>query len=67
MSGVRSAADATLRDSDQRARALAQRIFDRPLILEAGAGTGKTTALVARVLSWCLGVGWDRAAARISG
>ena len=56
-----------LRKSDERARALAQRVFDRPVILEAGAGTGKTTALVARVLSWCLGVGWDRAVTAIAG
>ncbi|MFP8879439.1 MAG: UvrD-helicase domain-containing protein, partial [Myxococcota bacterium] len=65
MSASRSTTDAVLRESDQRARALAQRIFDRPLILEAGAGTGKTTALVARVLAWCLGVGWDRALASL--
>ncbi|MGE4609363.1 MAG: UvrD-helicase domain-containing protein [Myxococcota bacterium] len=65
MSASRSTTDAALRESDQRARALAQRVFDRPLILEAGAGTGKTTALVARVLAWCLGVGWDRALASL--
>ncbi len=67
MNSARSTTDATLRESDQRARAMAQRVFDRPLVLEAGAGTGKTTALVARVLSWCLGVGWDRAVAAIDG
>src|SRR5262249_51635731 len=33
-----------------------------PIVLEAGAGTGKTTVLVARVLAWCLGPGWERAA-----
>ena len=50
---------------DQGARALAQREFRLPLVLEAGAGTGKTTTLVARVLAWSLGVGWDRAEARL--
>ena len=58
-----------LRDSDSRradrlARETAQRVFDRPLVLEAGAGTGKTSALVARVAAWCLGPGWERAELR---
>ena len=52
-------------DADRAARALAQTRFDRPLVLEAGAGTGKTTALVARLLAWCLGPGWERAAADV--
>ncbi len=47
---------------DRQARAAAQTRFDRPLVLEAGAGTGKTTTLIARLLAWCLGPGWDRAA-----
>jgi ATP-dependent helicase/nuclease subunit A len=47
---------------DRAARAVAQTRFDRPLVLEAGAGTGKTTTLIARLLAWCLGEGWDRAA-----
>ncbi len=46
---------------DRAARALAQREFTLPVILEAGAGTGKTTTLVARVLAWALAEGWDRA------
>ena len=44
---------------DAKARRAAQTDFDRPLVVEAGAGTGKTTTLVARVLSWTLGPGWD--------
>jgi len=50
-----------LRARDAAARRAAQTIFDRPLVLEAGAGTGKTRTLVARVVVWCLGPGWDRA------
>ena len=46
--------------ADRQARHAAQTVFDRPLILEAGAGTGKTATLVARVLAWCLGPGWVR-------
>lgn len=45
---------------DQTTRALAQDEFTRPLIVEAGAGTGKTALLVARVAAWCVGAGWDR-------
>ncbi len=56
-------AAAALLASDRAARAAAQTRFDRPLVLEAGAGTGKTTTLIARLLAWCLGEGWDRAAA----
>ncbi len=52
--------ESDLRERDQAARRLAQTSFDRPLVLEAGAGTGKTATLVARVLAWCLGPGWQR-------
>jgi ATP-dependent helicase/nuclease subunit A len=52
-----------LRREDAQARTLAQREFARPVVVEAGAGTGKTTALVARVLAWSFGPGWDRAKA----
>jgi ATP-dependent helicase/nuclease subunit A len=52
----------SLRREDAAARALAQREFERPLVLEAGAGTGKTATLVARIVAWCLGIGWERAA-----
>jgi ATP-dependent helicase/nuclease subunit A len=54
----------SLQQLDSRARAAALRVFDHALVLEAGAGTGKTTALVGRVLAWCLGPGWERAAAQ---
>jgi ATP-dependent helicase/nuclease subunit A len=50
-----------LAHSDTSARHAAQQLFDAPLVLEAGAGTGKTTALVARVLAWSLGPGFERA------
>jgi len=50
---------------DQAARLAAQTEFRAPLVLEAGAGTGKTATLVARVLAWSLGPGWDRALARL--
>jgi ATP-dependent helicase/nuclease subunit A len=54
---------ARLLATDRAARAAAQTRFDRPLVLEAGAGTGKTTTLIARLLAWCLGPGWERACA----
>jgi ATP-dependent helicase/nuclease subunit A len=60
------AAAAVLLASDRAARAAAQTRFDRPLVLEAGAGTGKTTTLIARLLAWCLGEGWDKAVAETS-
>ena len=50
--------DASLLMQDEEARRQAQIEFRRPLVLEAGAGTGKTTALVARILAWSLGRGW---------
>jgi ATP-dependent helicase/nuclease subunit A len=46
--------------ADEATRALAQAEFRRPLVVEAGAGTGKTALLVARVAAWCVGPGWDR-------
>ncbi len=54
----------TTRDAearDREARRAAQSTFDRPLVLEAGAGTGKTTTLVSRILAWLLGRGWHDA------
>jgi ATP-dependent helicase/nuclease subunit A len=58
--------DATLLAQDAETRRQAQIEFHRPLVLEAGAGTGKTTALVARILSWCLGEGWAAKAAELA-
>ncbi len=52
-----------LRDADRRARLDAIERFEGHMILEAGAGTGKTTVLVDRVLAWGLGAGYDAALA----
>lgn len=54
----------TLLAEDQRARRAAQSVFDRPLLLEAGAGTGKTATLVARLVAWSVGPGWTEAEAQ---
>jgi ATP-dependent exoDNAse (exonuclease V) beta subunit len=54
------------RAADAEARLRAQSSFARPLVLEAGAGTGKTATLVARIVAWCLGPGWRRAAAEVA-
>ena len=45
---------------DSNDRHEARTCFDKPLVVTAGAGTGKTTTLVARVLTWCIGPGWER-------
>jgi len=50
---------------DVQTRELAQREFERPVVVVAGAGTGKTTLLVARVIAWCTGPGWRRHASRL--
>ena len=63
MSREASAQPDGLRKADAQARILAQREFGKPVVVEAGAGTGKTTALVARVLAWSFGPGWDHARA----
>ncbi|HSL17196.1 MAG TPA: UvrD-helicase domain-containing protein [Methylomirabilota bacterium] len=47
-------------DGDQTTRAAAQSEFRVPVVVEAGAGTGKTALLVARVAAWCVGDGWAR-------
>ncbi len=49
--------------ADGAARRAAQTEFTRPFALEAGAGTGKTATLVARIVAWCTGPGWEEAAA----
>ncbi|MCH2101354.1 MAG: UvrD-helicase domain-containing protein [Planctomycetes bacterium] len=48
--------------NDFTARQLGRSEFVRPVVIEAGAGTGKTAVLVARIVHWCLGPGWDKAA-----
>lgn len=55
-----------LRERDREARRAAQTRFDRPLVLQAGAGTGKTTTLIGRLLAWALGTGWERTARRLA-
>jgi ATP-dependent helicase/nuclease subunit A len=55
------------RERDREARHLAQCEFERPLVLEAGAGTGKTTVLVARIVVWCLGEGWEASERALAG
>ncbi len=49
---------------DRRARHLAITEFRRPLLVTAGAGSGKTSTLVARVLAWAIGPGWAKHVAR---
>lgn len=52
---------------DRLARRAAQSVFDRPLVLEAGAGTGKTATLIARMLAWMLGAGWEEVSTATGG
>lgn len=51
--------------ADQPARDHAVAEFARPVVLEAGAGTGKTRALVGRLATWLLGPGWEAAATEL--
>lgn len=46
--------------ADFDAREHARTTFDRPVVVEAGAGTGKTAVLVARTVTWLTDVGWSR-------
>jgi ATP-dependent helicase/nuclease subunit A len=62
-----SEASAELRARDAQVWERAQREFERPLVVEAGAGTGKTSLLVARCLAWTLGLGWVEAEKRLAG
>lgn len=48
------------RPADHAARHAARVTFDAPVVVEAGAGTGKTAVLVQRVVTWILGPGWAR-------
>ncbi|HET9211020.1 MAG TPA: UvrD-helicase domain-containing protein, partial [Thermoanaerobaculia bacterium] len=57
---------ADLLAADRAARRAAQTRFDIPLVLQAGAGTGKTTTLIGRLLAWTLGEGWERATRRLA-
>jgi len=52
----------TGRIADLEARLAAQTEFSRHVALQAGAGTGKTAALVARIVAWSVGPGWETAA-----
>ena len=62
MSETDSSDRPNFRDAEARLRSVTT--FDRPLVVEAGAGTGKTATLVARILVWITGRGWELAAER---
>ena len=49
-----------LRRQDDAARLRARTEFAVPLVVEAGAGTGKTATLISRILLWILGPGWEK-------
>lgn len=53
--------------ADFEARRIAHTEFGRPVALEAGAGTGKTTTLVARLVAWLVGPGWVDARSTLRG
>ncbi len=55
---LNSARPSPLNDGDARRQAAC--VFDRPVFVEAGAGTGKTTLLIHRLLVWALDVGWQK-------
>ena len=48
---------------DQKARWVAQSEFSKHIVVEAGAGTGKTATLIARIVFWSLTDGWQKYAA----
>ena len=56
-----SAEDQELRELDAQARRAARCEFGVPLVVEAGAGTGKTSTLVGRIVTFALTLGWERA------
>ncbi len=47
-----------LRLLDASARHAALTDFSRPMVIEAGAGTGKTATLVGRIVAYAMGPGW---------
>jgi ATP-dependent helicase/nuclease subunit A len=51
-------------EGDDQARRIAVSDFSRPLLFEAGAGTGKTATLVGRIVAWAMGPGWDEVEAK---
>jgi ATP-dependent helicase/nuclease subunit A len=59
-----SASDLDLAN-DQEARRLARERFDVPVLIEAGAGTGKTRTLIERLLAWTLEIGWAETTERL--
>jgi len=61
----RKAAEEARVAADAAARRSAQSDFATPLLVEAGAGSGKTSILVARIVAWALGPGWERHEARL--
>ncbi len=50
--------DKKLEDQDNRIRAMTE--FNQNLVVIAGAGTGKTSLLIGRLLHWLLGEAWRR-------
>lgn len=48
------------RAADAAAREFALQELSKPVVLIAGAGTGKTTTLIRRLVVWCVGEGWNR-------
>ena len=47
-------------EEDQKARRIAQSEFSKHVVVEAGAGTGKTATLIARIVFWSLTEGWKK-------
>ena len=66
MTAMTAMIEPLLRQRDRDARRAAQTRFDVPLVLQAGAGTGKTTTLIGRLLAWSLGAGWERTVQRFA-
>jgi superfamily I DNA/RNA helicase len=58
---VSTPAHLDLTRSDTEARLAVRTRFDGAIVLDVGAGTGKTTALVARISAWLIDRGFDEA------